>query len=252
MSFASFSSSLRCSTSSSRVERVARVARVPCSIPARVSRPQRSGATALVLSRSSHSSSTNTPSSASTVPHSAKSKAWYLDPTPPATSSTPASSRNNTTETPKPRFTTFDPLRTTPSPSSESTIRPLPSNAPDYLEPLHEFLTTNGLLDPGSVSFMHAPNSNHAMDQKNDAAGSEELISGAQPTWEWVIVGVVKGRGKGVIARSERSLRVWVSCGCHDINVVQSLSSSVVQDSDTRCSQFNALEYNADSPSSLF
>lgn len=35
-------------------------------------------------------------------------------------------------------------------------------------------------------------------------------VSGAEPSWEWVVVGVVRGRGKGVVARAERALRVWV------------------------------------------
>jgi hypothetical protein len=44
--------------------------------------------------------------------------------------------------------------------------------------------------------------------------------SGFEARWEWVGVCEVKGRGKGVVARAERSLRTWVSgvairrCSC--------------------------------------
>lgn len=128
----------------------------------------------------------------------AKQRAWYL----PAESTS-----KDTQQSPSiPRFTTFDPLSTVPTPASSAPARPLPSNAPSHFRSLHQFLTTSELLEPSSISFLHTPSSGSML--RNE----EELgVGGIGASWEWVIVAVVRGRGKGVVGRAERAVRVWVS-----------------------------------------
>ncbi|RSH92697.1 hypothetical protein EHS25_008142 [Saitozyma podzolica] len=151
----------------------------------------------------------------------ARARAWYLNDTPstpssppsPFTRSTPSSSSSSPTPPirPQPRFTTFDPNRTTSTPSSsdpDSPLTPLPSFAPDHLHPLHAFLVANELIEPGTVQFLHTPSSG-----VSGSEDSREVIvgdSGFEARWEWVGVCEVKGRGKGVVARAERSLRTWL------------------------------------------
>ena len=38
-----------------------------------------------------------------------------------------------------------------------------------------------------------------------------EGVGGVGPTYDWVVVGVVKGIGKGVVGRADRAVRMWVS-----------------------------------------
>lgn len=68
-----------------------------------------------------------------------------------------------------------------------------------------------GSVESGAVGLRGAVRS--AQDGAKGMEGMEgmEDVSGAEPSWEWVVMGVVKGRGKGVVARAERALRVWVS-----------------------------------------
>lgn len=183
----------------------------------------------------------------------ARQRAWYLDPTPsPSSAPTPSESSptsgsptarplspssSSTRESGSPRsaqlaqsprqpvFTSYDPSRTTASAPTSTPSAPLPSSAPAHLHPLHAFLTQSELIQEGSVVFVHTPSSPHAQGVGGDVAasvgagtGKEELqvgdISGTDPSWEWVVMGVVKGRGKGVVARAERALRVWVRLVC--------------------------------------
>jgi len=38
-----------------------------------------------------------------------------------------------------------------------------------------------------------------------------EGADGVGPKWEWIVTGVVRGKGKGIVGRAERALRLWVS-----------------------------------------
>lgn len=149
----------------------------------------------------------------------ARARAWYLDDTPsnPLTRSTSSPSSSGSSPIPpirpQPRFTTYDPNRTTSTPSSsDPDLNPLihlPTFAPDHLHPLHAFLVANELIEPGTVQFLHTPSSG-----VSGSDDSREVIvgdRGFEARWEWVGVCEVKGRGKGVVARAERSLRTWVS-----------------------------------------
>ena len=43
---------------------------------------------------------------------------------------------------------------------------------------------------------------------------AEEVVvphGSAGPLWDWVVVGVVKGTGRGVVGRADRAVRKWVS-----------------------------------------
>lgn len=118
------------------------------------------------------------------------------------------------TETRQPQFTTFDPSRTTALPPTRSIV-PLPPNTPDYLRPLHAYLTSDQaaeVLDPSSVVFLHTPSA------PIWSVGPGELIRGeteAGARWEWVVVLEVKGTGKGVVGRAERAIRLWVGPALH-------------------------------------
>lgn len=137
----------------------------------------------------------------------AKARAWYLpQPNSSAGSSSTRQHRN-------PVFTTFDPSRTT-SDTSTRNIRPLPSNSPPHLKPLHTFLTTHHqaieVLDPTSVTFLHTPSSSVQKSQPELITTPEQVGS-----WvDWVVVVTVKGVGKNVIGRAERVIRLWVCSHC--------------------------------------
>ncbi len=85
------------------------------------------------------------------------------------------------------------------------------------MRPLHEFLGGSELLERDSVVFMHAPSAaGEVGGSGGDGAGikreeGEEIESGARAVWEWVVCATVRGRGRGVVGRAERELRVWVS-----------------------------------------
>ncbi len=144
-----------------------------------------------------------------------RARAWYLDPSdeasPSSSSNLPSRITDSLPSTParQPQFTTFDPSRTTSTPSNQS-ILPLPSNAPDYLRPLHAFLTSDEaaeVLETSSVVFLHTPSA------PMWSVGPGELIRGEGEVgarWEWVVVLQVKGTGKGVVGRAERAIRHWV------------------------------------------
>ena len=148
----------------------------------------------------------------------AREKAWYLETEDDPSESTSSSSPwivDPETGAPKrrtPRFVTFDPNRTTQD-VGEEVIQALPASTPEYLKPLYAYLTSDqarDIIDPTSVRFIRT------RDAPEWSIGEGSLIQpagedGPKPTYEWIIVAVVKGYGKGVIGRAERALRVWVS-----------------------------------------
>ena len=141
----------------------------------------------------------------------AREEAWYLeDDDPPISSPSPSSTQSSSPTTRQPQFTTFDPNRTSIDLPSTS-VAPLPSSAPPYLVPLHTFLTSpqaGDVLDPSSVVFIDTNNMPDEMKEEGEVIkGSKE---GARPNWDWIVVMVVKGHGKGVIRRAERAIRLWV------------------------------------------
>ena len=150
----------------------------------------------------------STPSSSRSAPRSAeeaRASAWYLDDDPPPSS--PSSS--STSSTPKPRFTTFDPSRTTTD-SQALPVQPLSPSAPDWLKPLHTYMTgeAGDVLEPHTVSFMPTRLSPALRPEEGEirAGGGRP-----GPLWDWVVVGVVKGTGRGVVGRADRAIRKYVS-----------------------------------------
>ena len=145
---------------------------------------------------------------------SAKERAWYLDDETPSSSSSTSQPLCASTKA-QPNFVTFDPTRTTSTPSSASSrkIQPLPSDAPEDLATLHQFLTSREaayVLDTSSVVFLNTKHAGKHMLGEGEVIKVEGVDVGA-PVWKWIVVCVVKGRGKGVVGRAERALRVWVS-----------------------------------------
>lgn len=164
----------------------------------------------------------------------ARQRAWYLEdedaPSPPAAgpSTRPAPRQ--------PKFTRYDPQSTTSEISTgNDVVRPLPTDAPPHFASLHDLLTTSDLIEPSSVRFLYTPAAEPGPDASltrvtrrwgpgirrwaaEDTSPGPALGRGTRPlfgevgaTWDWVIVAQVKGRGKGVVARAERMIRLWVS-----------------------------------------
>ncbi|ORX35432.1 hypothetical protein BD324DRAFT_632813 [Kockovaella imperatae] len=150
-------------------------------------------------SSASSSESTRPPRSV----EEARSQAWYLEDEPsPSRSSAPESSSRR-----QPVFTTFDPSRTT-SDSEVQPIQPLDPSAPDWLRPLHDFMTSEQaaeVLESHTVVFMPTI--------RSPSVRPDEEIRGEGspgPLWDWVVAGVVKGTGKGVVGRADRAVRRWL------------------------------------------
>lgn len=143
----------------------------------------------------------------------AKASAWYLEDE-DAPSIPPSTSQSSSTDRlikAQPRFVTFDPNQTT-SELVERKIEPLPSNAPGRLTPLHEWMTSDDadmILDVNTVRFIST------REGKSFNVGEGEVIkisqAGTSAGYEWLVTAVVKGRGKGVVRRAERAVRLWVS-----------------------------------------
>ena len=154
-----------------------------------------------------------------------KARAWYLDPSPPSTSSsTPSASSSAASPAEslrrQPRFTTFDPESTQSDVSqAQRAIQELPENAKSaILVQLHRHLTQQSdSVDPTSVRFLHPATSKLLSEesgtgQEGEASGYGNLLGESGGTgWEWVVVCQVKGRGRGVINRAEKEIRKWVS-----------------------------------------
>lgn len=155
-----------------------------------------------------------------------KARAWYLDSDVP----------KDRTETPapptrQPRFTTFDPLRTMPTPLEDVVIPPLPSDTPTYLLPLHDFLTSNELFVPETVTFRRTAKSaaartyhdpsiyptssssylgktssgafGHGKRRRGQTDSGEGIVVEGRDVganWDWVIVCQVAARGKGAVS----------------------------------------------------
>ena len=165
-----------------------------------------------------------------------KARAWYVDtkPSSDASSSTSEPSR-------QPKFTTFDPLRTLPTPATEAVIPPLPSDTPAHLLPLHEYLITTDLFVPESVTFrrtarsaasrtFHDPSvfasesssyagswaarmtksfGGHGKRRRGQTDSGEGIyVEGRDvgANWDWIVVCQVAARGKGAVSRSKHSI----------------------------------------------
>lgn len=135
---------------------------------------------------------------------SAKDRAWYLeDSLDPIDPDLPARRQ--------PRFVTYDPERTT-SEVAKFEIESLPHYAPEPLKRLHGWMTSEDaayVLDTTSVRFMHTGMASR------ENLGSGDVVDvfdgSVEAQWKWVVVAMAKGRGKGIVGRAERALRIWVS-----------------------------------------
>ena len=170
-----------------------------------------------ILSRPLSTSSSSLQDETSSVPPSeleqAKARAWYL----PTTADPATETRDAPSTTRIRRTTTFDPSSTTPD-AAALAIPPLPADCPAGLESLHHFLTCEAeSIDPSSVIIT----STRPLSGSGGSAtrglgdGVDEVISppggSSRPTWDWMVVATVRGRGRGIVPRAEREVRVWVS-----------------------------------------
>lgn len=159
-----------------------------------------------------------------------KARAWYVD-TPTVQKSSASTSETSR----QPKFTTFDPLRTLPTPSTEAVIPPLPSDTPVHLLPLYEYLITTDLFVPESVTFrktaksvasrtFHDPSvlpagsssyagtwaarmakgsGGHGKRRRGQTDSGEGIIVEGRDVganWDWVVVCQVAARGKGAVS----------------------------------------------------
>lgn len=182
----------------------------------------------------------DTTSSSPSSREEARQRAWYLKDE--DTPSHPTAGPSTRPLPRQPKFTRYDPQSTTAEISTgNDAARPLPSDAPPHFASLHELLTTSELLEPSSVRFLYTPAAEPGPDASLTRvtrrwgpgirrwAANDQSEGGAMPggrtdgretrplfgdvgaTWEWVVVAQVRGRGKGVVARAERMIRLWVS-----------------------------------------
>lgn len=170
-----------------------------------------------------------------------KARAWYIDADdvqelPPPSVTGPR----------QPRFTTFDPLRTMPTPKEQVVIPPLPKETPASLLPLHEFLTTNDLFVPETVTFRrtaksaasqtyHDPNilsgagswaakfsrnpGGQGKRRRGQTDSGEGILVAGRDTganWDWVVVCQVAARGKGAVSRVQK----WLWAVCSSVHIV--------------------------------
>ena len=162
-----------------------------------------------------------------------KARAWYVDVTPPPDASTSTSGPPR-----QPKFTTFDPLRTLPTPFTEAVIPPLPSDTPAHLLPLHDYLVTTDLFVPESITFRRTAQSAASRtfhDSSMLPAGSSSSYAGSWAAkmaknsgghgkrrrgqtdsgesifvegkdvganWDWIVVCQVAARGKGAVSQA--------------------------------------------------
>lgn len=145
-----------------------------------------------------------------------KARAWYLDDAEPSSPS----------ESPRrPVFTTFNALDTLPEPAANTPLQPFPADAPVFAHPLYDFLTTNELFVPHSISFNKTSTSSAARSVADLGDGSSPergrrrrgkvdsgegiVIPGHEvgAFWDWVVIAQVAARGKGAV----RPHRSW----CH-------------------------------------
>lgn len=205
------------------------IARMFCSTCARRlqllgrwSTPHQYNAGSLVSRRTFHGTSPTRQNEHSTKPRHPRT--WFLDPEPSSLPSSPSSSSPSSSSSqhgskrqPRPRFTTFDPSSTTPDlPSQPLTpLHPQAESSP-FLRGLYDHLTTLEDLVPESIVFLHTPTSRKVLSSSASMGGGGEMIPNTGSTrWDWIVVAQVRGRGKGVIGRAERSLRGWVSGPFH-------------------------------------
>jgi hypothetical protein len=144
----------------------------------------------------------------------AKARAWYLE----EEEATAESKGTSTSSRPSaPVFTTYNPMTTMPEPASNTPLQPLPHDVPDSSKPLYEFLTTNELFVPHSISFNRTrgskasesvaefPNTQpeRGKRRRGKSDSGEGIVVPGHETgayWEWVVVAQVAARGKGAVS----------------------------------------------------
>jgi hypothetical protein len=142
----------------------------------------------------------------------AKAKAWYLEEEDDLAPTLPSRSSSG------PVFTTYNPMTTLPEPAADIPLQTLPHDVPEFVKPLHAFLTENELFVPHSISFNRTEGSKASKSvaefpnpqpergkrrrSKSDS-GEGIVIPGHEvgAFWDWVVVAQVAARGKGAVSR---------------------------------------------------
>ncbi|WVQ97227.1 hypothetical protein IAU59_004337 [Kwoniella sp. CBS 9459] len=185
---------------------------------------------------SSSSSSTSTTQESresggiSTVKHEKtvggqKINTWFLDPS--FSPSTPSKTANNETSTSsslntqirQPIFTPYNASTTSPDASAETAsapMPPLPSNTPSQLHPLHSFLTSStteaaDVIQLSTVQMFDTALLNEYLEKRGEGSMLDDVDGKERGgNWDWVVTAVVKGRGRGVVARADGVVRRWL------------------------------------------
>jgi hypothetical protein len=142
----------------------------------------------------------------------AEAKAWYLEEEDDLAPTLPSRSSSG------PVFTTYNPMTTLPEPAADIPLQTLPHDVPEFVKPLHAFLTENELFVPHSISFNRTEGSKASKSvaefpnpqpergkrrrSKSDS-GEGIVIPGHEvgAFWDWVVVAQVAARGKGAVSR---------------------------------------------------
>ncbi|KAK8865692.1 hypothetical protein IAR55_000837 [Kwoniella newhampshirensis] len=143
-----------------------------------------------------------------------KINTWFLNRSSTPSSSSPAEKTSDATHLRRPTFTPYDPSSTTTTSSQHLLAAPLPASAPPYLQKLHNYLTSPSsesteVILPHTILFLDTRSYSRELQER----GEGEMIEsegGTGGNWEWVVVGQVKGRGRGVVARADGMIRRWL------------------------------------------
>jgi hypothetical protein len=142
----------------------------------------------------------------------AKARAWYLEEEDDLAPTLPSRSSSG------PVFTTYNPMTTLPEPAADIPLQTLPHDVPEFVKPLHAFLTENELFVPHTISFNRTegskasksvaefpnPQPERGKRRRSKSDSGEGIVVPGHEVgafWDWVVVAQVAARGKGAVSR---------------------------------------------------
>ncbi|OCF42474.1 hypothetical protein I317_03719 [Kwoniella heveanensis CBS 569] len=161
-----------------------------------------------------------------------KINTWFLDPSfSPSASSKSASEHiasssssssfsssnlNSNGQFRQPIFTSYNASTTSPSASPVASPPPLPSNTPSQLFSIHSFMTSPqseaaDVIQLATVQMFDTTLLNEYLERRGEGSMLDDVDGRERGgNWDWVITAVVKGRGRGVVARADGVVRRWL------------------------------------------
>ncbi|WVF70863.1 hypothetical protein IAT40_005657 [Kwoniella sp. CBS 6097] len=152
-----------------------------------------------------------------------KINTWFLDPSfsPSSSASQQSSSSSFSSDNQirQPVFTPYNASTTTSTSNSNSSTTPihhLPTNTPTQLHPIHSFLTCStaeaaDVIQLPTVQIFDTTLLNEYLEKRGEGSILDDVDGKERGgNWDWVITAVVKGRGRGVVARADGVIRRWL------------------------------------------